>query len=564
MCGDVTFVDVDYPQLMHKKYEMIKSNPPLHELIPDLKLQPAGSAVIAKSEKYLAVGCDLRELDKLESVLRTEFDMSNTHVSILFTAEVSVAYMTLEASNAVFKWASRFEDVRFCLLEQQIPDGRDHPFAQTMLKHFVKLRTPLHAVGTMGQMRERFETAGWPAAGVNIRSLWELWADPEFLTPEQRLDLDKIEPFDEWEEFALFGSHYFLLVSEKTPALAANGPGSPDQVNEPAENGASEQSSIGDERDDSGIEKTYGCLPLLSKPSHRRFAAIIPSEDKKTLLDKVASHGGLGTRERLLDCDTYTITDNESALTPPPIPAGLMCHTITPIDNSNCLLVGGRTSPDKASASCWYRKDGSWNKVHDLPEGRYRHCAVAVQGFADGVYGVVVFGGKNSRGETLDDWLLWQPSSGWMKLDSVYQDLEPRTIEPRFGAAMALLYDQAERGFLTGGLRRDGTVINDFWVFELRITDEKLVVVMENCTKQMLQALKGNAGFLGRFGAAFVPTQTSTLLVGGVAANNLLDRKHEILDVDSRSFIEIESNYRPLLTGFTAVGLGNKTKKSVK
>lgn len=548
LCADVTFVDVDYPQLIHKKYDMIKASDTLIETVPDLQFQPADSTIIAKSNHYLAVGCDLRELDKLDLVLRSEFDMANT--SILFTAEVSVAYLTLEAANAVFTWTATFDDALFCLLEQHIPDGRDHPFAQTMLKHFVKLRTPLHAVGTMEQMRERFERAGWPASGIDVRSLWDLWADPEFLSPEERTALDKVEPFDEWEEFALFGSHYLLLIAEKTALV-------------PAKQGSSEVQSLecvcespdadSEPEGPAEVDQKYCCLPLQGMPSHRRFAAALPSDDKERPFEKVAAHGGLGTRDRLLNCDTYTHSDSTSELSPPPLAAGLICHTITAIDKSNCLLVGGRTSPDKASASCWYRKDGSWSKVHDLPEGRYRHCAVAIEVFARDACGVVVFGGKNSRGEVLDDWLLWQPSQGWKRLETTFRDLAPRNIEARFGASMTLLYDQADRGYLTGGLRRDGTVINDFWVLEFRKTDDKPIVVLENCTKQMTLALEDDQQFLGRFGAAFVTTQTSTLLVGGVAGNYFLDRKHELLDVDNRRFVEMENYNRPLLIGFTPV-----------
>ena len=160
LCDDATFVDVDYPALMEKKHKMIVSNPPLHELMPDLQSQPTGNTILSRSEKYLAIGCDLRQLDKLEAVLRKEFSLDDSSVAILFTAEVSVAYMTLEAADAVLNWSTRFDDVRFCLLEQHLPDGRDHPFAQTMLKHFDKLRTPLYAIGTKDQMYSRVASEG--------------------------------------------------------------------------------------------------------------------------------------------------------------------------------------------------------------------------------------------------------------------------------------------------------------------------------------------------------------------------------------------------------------------
>jgi len=532
---------------MLKKYDTIKANEPLHSLLPDLELLPSGSAIIARSEKYLAVGCDLRELDKLENVLRTEFDMSNTPVAILFTAEVSVAYMTLSASNAVFKWASKFSDVRFCLLEQQIPDGRDHPFAQTMLKHFEKLRTPLHSVDTIEAMKLRFREAGWPAEGLNIRSLWELWGDDAFLTPKQRIDLDAIEPFDEWEEFALFGSHYFLLDAQKRPGMELDG-----------SSAAVPEVTAARDADDMAV---YTCLPLSSTPSHRRFAAIVPSLD--TTFPAVGLHGGLGTRERLNNCDTYTCAEITHEVEAPKLPTGIMCHTITSVNGTGHLLVGGRTSPDKASAACWYQKDGAWAKVHDLPEGRFRHCAVSMRDVTGVSSGVLIFGGRNSVGEVLGDWLMWTQRGGWIKVKA-----SGPTMEPRFGAAIALCYGQSLNGVITGGLRHDGTVINDLWRFEIvEAADGNITVSLEDCTAPIVSNMDKNSWCLGRFGAVLVPTPSAMLLVGGVAADNLLGRTQEILDLDSNKFVEIGSDNRPLLTGFCAAyvgGRGGESQRLVK
>src|SRR5271156_5877915 len=120
-------------------------------------------------------------------------------------------------------WLTVKSDVTFCLLEQGLPDGRDHPFAETMLHHFEKLNTPLrsiHAYSGAHDQTQRFFAAGYTT--VRVQSLWELWSDPDFLSPSQRLALDKVEPFDEWEELALFASHYFLLTAHTGPPINAN------------------------------------------------------------------------------------------------------------------------------------------------------------------------------------------------------------------------------------------------------------------------------------------------------------------------------------------------------
>ena len=95
---------------MQRKMQMIQQNPALNELLPGLQVDLKHEIRLARSEKYLALGCDLRQLDKLDAALRKEFSMDECSVAVLFVAEVSVAYMELDPANAVLKWASSFDD----------------------------------------------------------------------------------------------------------------------------------------------------------------------------------------------------------------------------------------------------------------------------------------------------------------------------------------------------------------------------------------------------------------------------------------------------------------------
>jgi len=95
---------------MQKKLQIIQQNEPLHKLFPDYQLGGPNDVRLLKAKGYSAYACDLRHLDRLDSTLRSEFDMDNCKVSILFFAEVSVAYMQLDPANALLKWASTFED----------------------------------------------------------------------------------------------------------------------------------------------------------------------------------------------------------------------------------------------------------------------------------------------------------------------------------------------------------------------------------------------------------------------------------------------------------------------
>jgi tRNA wybutosine-synthesizing protein 4 len=75
---------------MRKKRDRLFSDSLLREALLKTNLRSSEPPVYARSDRYMALGCDLKDLVTLERVLRAEFDVSST--SILFVAEVSVTY----------------------------------------------------------------------------------------------------------------------------------------------------------------------------------------------------------------------------------------------------------------------------------------------------------------------------------------------------------------------------------------------------------------------------------------------------------------------------------------
>jgi tRNA wybutosine-synthesizing protein 4 len=218
-----------------------------------------------------------------------------------------------------------------------------------MLAHFDKLQTPLRAVekypSTTHQL-ERFRCLGWP--NISVCSLWELWSSDLFASLSERKELDKIEPFDEWEEFALFGCHYFLLVADTVSVSS--------QTLGPKSRTRRDQSTF--------LEYSEGVLQfqLSYEESPRaqgfnRFAAAMQISRQKSSQDAIAVFGGMGSTTRVNSLDVYT-TDKEPSFPfrldeASNVPSSRMCHTITDIGDEGALLVGGRTSPDNALADCW-------------------------------------------------------------------------------------------------------------------------------------------------------------------------------------------------------------------
>src|SRR5436305_3533458 len=103
--------------------------------------------------------------------------------------------MDTVAANGILKWAAALRDIRFCLLEQLLPDGPESPFGKMMNEHFGKLGTPLKSVlmyPRLDDQKRRFQDAGF--THVLCRTLWDLWSTPAFLTTVQKAQLDIIEP----------------------------------------------------------------------------------------------------------------------------------------------------------------------------------------------------------------------------------------------------------------------------------------------------------------------------------------------------------------------------------
>lgn len=114
---DVKFVDIDYNDLQTRKREMVKGTTELNSMLENLSY-PTDEDVMLRSDQYLQIGCDLRDLTKLQKVLSAEFDLENTiifctageFVPILTLcsanrkSEVSTAYMSVASSDALYKF----------------------------------------------------------------------------------------------------------------------------------------------------------------------------------------------------------------------------------------------------------------------------------------------------------------------------------------------------------------------------------------------------------------------------------------------------------------------------
>lgn len=394
-----------------------------------------------------------------------------------------------------------------------------------MMKHFAKLQAPLYSINeypTLEQQEKRFRDAGWHYA--EAKSLWNLWSDPEFLTPSQRQALDQVEPFDEWEEFALFASHYFLL-SASTRKKSGN------IKFAYQENGISYLPS--------GFQ-----APSLKLSHHsptrpnteRRFGAIIPISH-----GTLGVNGGFGREARLASTDIYFQPNSKPSnrdLTPPVDIGPRMCHSSTLLNEHDCFIAGGRTSPRVATSDCWLRRAGSWQLVNSLPAARFRHCAAAVS-VVEEDESVLIFGGKTDTGEVLGQWLLWSRLTGWKEVQVLGE-----APSPRFGASMPSL--DGSSGILFGGMTCDGVILEDFWSWSItRIENDTVSINLIEHTERM-KASNNPYKWLARFGASTNLTSWGLIIMGGVSLYGCIPDEYETMLLDSNTLLGRLEHHRSL------------------
>lgn len=132
-------MDVDYPQLLDKKRDVIFNKSLLRDALIKTGLRSAEAPVRIRSERYMAIGCDLRDLQLLERTLRAELDIPTS--SILFVAEVSVTYMPLVDANKLIQWANTFEACKLVRIASMV--------------YALILNSPFLCVGAISPSRSR-------------------------------------------------------------------------------------------------------------------------------------------------------------------------------------------------------------------------------------------------------------------------------------------------------------------------------------------------------------------------------------------------------------------------
>lgn len=343
----------------------------------------------------------------------------------------------------------------------------------------------------------------------------------EVVSPSEKRHIDSIEPFDEWEEFCMFASHYFVILATS----ASTDFGTRDL--------AAGKGNIMI-RDRPGVERLRLSNSLdvrMADKQLRRYGASFVA-----FKDSIVHHGGQGIQGRLSDAVRIVSHANATIMHHPAPEQEAVCHTITSLGPANFLMVGGRSSPDRAHRTCYSGRPGSWHTDRNLPLGRYRHCALALDG------GVLVMGGKHDSVTMAQDWLYYDPAAGWSKVVLEGADIPV----PRFGAS-ATTFSMEDfpdiSGLLLGGMDASGYVLDDMWAIgHIKVNLEHQLTV--HCTR--IEHCRTTQP-IDRFGAKLVKFDTRLLLVGGITGNGVPVNGQEILQLDIERDLSVKASRVDLL-----------------
>ncbi|XP_016283801.2 tRNA wybutosine-synthesizing protein 4 [Monodelphis domestica] len=415
--------EVDFPDVAERKAARIRGTPELAGLAgPPLSEVESGpnSALRFASQDYRLLGSDLRDLPALRDAL--EATGLDSAAPTLLLAEAVLTYLEANNAAALLAWASGYFANALFVLYEQI--GPHDPFGRVMLQHFQRLNSPLHGLASfpdVAAQRRRFLDAGWQAcSAVDMNEFYR-----GFLSAEERRRVEMLEPFDEFEEWHLKCSHYFILAAStvSTAGLTQTLLLPPGEVlrrlepNPPV--GVLPASIIGE------------CEGLdLKRFGHA--TALLGS-------DVILSTGGFGEQEgrhsRMSKCHVLLRPKGSRWNASPGCGAGTqwdgrLFHTMTSFSETLVLVLGGRLSPVTPALGMYWLscpipagKDADNLKVTirevgpeaEFPSPRWRHSAAKV--LCQRQKYLFVYGGRNGKDPVLGDWhFLHMDTMTWVSL----------------------------------------------------------------------------------------------------------------------------------------------------
>lgn len=226
----VGWFELDFPDIVQQKSRIIAKTPALtaslcgsaaadrltvdaatQELTASAGRDAADEGGVSRGQ-YSLLAADLSELDRVkDSLSKAGFDPT---LPTLVVSECVLIYMEPEHSDALIEWVgTTCPRAAFVVYEQILPGDR---FGQMMVRNIASRGCPLKSIAkypALEDMCERFRARGWGGCvvGKDMDVVYR-----KVLDGDEKMRTERLEMFDEFEEWRLLMQHYCLLYAATT------------------------------------------------------------------------------------------------------------------------------------------------------------------------------------------------------------------------------------------------------------------------------------------------------------------------------------------------------------
>ncbi|CEM03436.1 unnamed protein product [Vitrella brassicaformis CCMP3155] len=209
----VVCFECDFPEVIQRKAHTILRKEPCWKAMArnreDIVQVPGGAL---RSEPLRMVAADMRQVDEFErQLVQAGFQ---DDLPTLWLAECVLVYMQPLHSDAIIRWAANAVSKApsaFVVYEQILPHDA---FGRTMVRNLQARGCPLlgiHEYPTLDSQRQRYVSLGFTRCeAADMNDVYDLHLDGAEIARIQRLEI-----FDELEEWRLIQGHYFIGVALK-------------------------------------------------------------------------------------------------------------------------------------------------------------------------------------------------------------------------------------------------------------------------------------------------------------------------------------------------------------
>ncbi|OQS03983.1 hypothetical protein THRCLA_03737 [Thraustotheca clavata] len=204
---NVSMFEIDCSAIVNQKIDILKMN--MSKLFGNLfKCQEEMECFSATSttSKFITAACDLGDLNTLEKCIKQHG--FNAELPTLVLAECVLAYLAPLARSSLLQWAS--STIKDATLVAYDPITLNSSFGAQLSSYFKAKGCTLRSVhSTIQEQEKQLIDLGWGSLRLyNMNAIYSVLAQPS-----ERERMEKLEPFDEYEDWISCNHHYGFTVA---------------------------------------------------------------------------------------------------------------------------------------------------------------------------------------------------------------------------------------------------------------------------------------------------------------------------------------------------------------